>query len=235
MLDLQFWRISHSSTARSAGVSFLVHAVLIAAGVAATLPSNELLSDPRESRVRYLPPPNPKPPRDPSVESLRFVELAPEGAGTGFAPAPIQPARSPVASLGPQEGNTGRDSVTAIAEDGSEGTDSVFTIIDVDTAATRLPESAAPQYPRDLLQRGVEGKAVVQFVVDTTGRADPMSFQIILASHPDFAQSVRDALPEMRFSTARIGRQKVRQLVELPFNFRVAQPLVPVAIKAKQP
>ena len=106
-----------------------------------------------------------------------------------------------------------------------DGADTVFTIIEVDTVATRLPESAAPRYPAELLEQRVEGQAIVQFVVDTTGRADATSFAVIVSSHPGFTQSVRDALPGMKFTPARIGTTKVRQLVELPFTFNIADPV----------
>jgi TonB family protein len=143
--------------------------------------------------------------------------------------------RPPIQSQGPDAGNVGRDSATTPAADAIEGTDSVYTIIDVDTAATRLAESAAPQYPRSLLEKRLEGQAIVQFIVDTNGRADTGSFRVMLASHDEFAQSVRAALPDMRFTTARIGSLKVRQLVELPFNFRVVTPPTDTATTARRP
>lgn len=236
MLDLKFWKSSHPSTASSASISTLVHMLLIALSVEATIPSPEALSGERDRRIRYFPPPDPKPPAHAeSRETLRYVELAPEGAGVGFGSGAILQQRAPVASQGPVAGNTGRDSVTAAQEEGAPGADSVFTIIEVDSAASRMPESVAPQYPKDLLDRRVEGQAIVQFVVDTTGFADVSSFRVVLASHTEFAQSIRDALPGMRFSAARIGRVKVRQLVELPFHFRVATPLEPVAVKTRPP
>jgi TonB family protein len=174
------------------------------------------------TRVLYLPPPNPTPAPTGSAETIQYVEVAPDGMGAGMVSeglgVELELGRGEEASVG----NAGRDSLTAAAREGWQGVDSVFTMIEVDTIAARLPESAAPQYPPDLLARRVEGQAVVQFVVDTTGLADPSSFVVVLSSHPDFAQSIRDALPRMRFSTARIGATKVRQLVELPFSFTIA-------------
>ena len=98
-----------------------------------------------------------------------------------------------------------------------------FTLTDVDTIAARDPESAAPAYPVLLKSRGIEGAAVVRFVVDTTGRADPASFQLIETNHPLFGAAVRDALPGMKFRPASIGARKVRQLVEQPFIFRIVR------------
>lgn len=221
----QFWRQERASASFSAAVSTLVHVVLIGAWVAATLPA---LNPPPEvsERVWYLPPPDPKPARAASTETIRYVELAPEGFGVGMGP--LVEGEGVELDLGRRAsrsaGNLGRDSANAAAQEAQEGTDSVFTIIQVDTAAQRLPGSAAPRYPQGLLEKRVQGQAIVRFVVDTTGLADPESFSVVVASHVEFAQSVRDALPGMRFSTARIGTLKVRQLVELPFTFNIAAP-----------
>ncbi|MEX2153009.1 MAG: TonB family protein [Gemmatimonadaceae bacterium] len=235
MPQLQFWKVSHAGSARSASISTLVHVLVIALSIEATMPSPEVEGE-SDRRIRYFPPPDPKPAgRTESRETLRFVQLAPEGPGAGFGGAGLQPQRAPEISQGPEAGNTGRDTITAPDEQGSEGPDSVFTIIEVDSAAARIPESLAPQYPQALLERHVEGQAIVQFVVDTTGFADVSSFRVVLASHIEFAESVREALPGMRFSAARIGSVKVRQLVELPFHFRVAMQIEPVAVKARPP
>lgn len=221
-VDLCFWK-PPVGTPVSAGFSALAHLLAIGGGVIATLPSAH---DARESvltSVWYIPPPDPKPSRVGATETLRYVELAPDGlgAGLGIDDGPGL-ALGGARRGGRTAGNLGRDSTTTAESEEATGTDSVYTIIEVDSAAARLPESAAPKYPVSLLQRGIEGQAVVQFVVDTTGVADVASFSVVLASHTEFAQSIRDALPGMRFSTARIGSVKVRQLVELPFSFNIA-------------
>ncbi|MGH7619343.1 MAG: energy transducer TonB [Gemmatimonadaceae bacterium] len=82
--------------------------------------------------------------------------------------------------------------------------------------------SAAPAYPLDLLEKHVEGMALVRYVVDTTGFADTHSFTVIRATDSGFVRAVRDALPYMRFSPAKIGAKKVRQMVEQPFTFKIA-------------
>lgn len=225
-VELQFWKREYAPAPISIGVSAVTHALVIGAWVVMTLPG--MITPPPEAagKVLYFPPPDPEPALASSVESIRYVELAPEGQGVGVGPmgetggVELDVGRRRTASVG----NVGRDSVDAPEQRGTDGTDSVFTLIEVDTAATRLPESAAPRYPAALLDQRVQGKAIVRFIVDTTGLADPESFSVVLATHQEFAQSVRDALPGMRFSTARIGSAKVRQLVELPFTFNIAQP-----------
>src|SRR5437764_275446 len=66
-----------------------------------------------------------------------------------------------------------------------------------------------------------------RYVVDTTGFADLGSFAVIGPANQSFVNAVREALPYMRFSPAKIGQQKVRQLVEQPFTFRITAPAKP--------
>ena len=60
---------------------------------------------------------------------------------------------------------------------------------------------------------------LVRFVVDTTGRVERGSVQVVSSSNELFTASVRSALPSLRFRPASAGGRLVRQLVELPFEF----------------
>ncbi len=79
-----------------------------------------------------------------------------------------------------------------------------------------------PAYPEMLRTAGVEGRVVVRFVVDTSGRVEPASLVVLEATHALFERAVRDALPRYRFAPARIGDRAVRQLVEMPFQFSLS-------------
>lgn len=93
----------------------------------------------------------------------------------------------------------------------------------VTAQVTPLPGSRAPKYPPDLRAAGIEGEVLVQFVVDTTGRAEMASLEVLQSSHEAFAEAVRVALAEMRFTTADVSGRKVRQLVQLPFVFGISR------------
>ena len=97
----------------------------------------------------------------------------------------------------------------------------IFTEEDVDSAATRDPASDGPRYPAALREKGVQGEVLVEFTVDTTGKADPQTFTVVETSHPLFTDAVRDALPLMRFTPAVAHGHHVRQLVRLPMKFRL--------------
>ena len=74
-----------------------------------------------------------------------------------------------------------------------------------------------------LRSANVEGEVLAQFVVDTTGRADMGTFKVLKSSHDLFTNSVRAALPQMRFYAAEIGGRKVKQLVQMPFQFTLTK------------
>ncbi|HEU5218242.1 MAG TPA: TonB family protein [Gemmatimonadales bacterium] len=100
--------------------------------------------------------------------------------------------------------------------------DNALSVLEVDSTVVRDPMSAAPEYPKSLLDRGIEGSAAVRFVVDTDGVVDTISYRVLRTTHPDFAVAVRMALNGMRFRPAIRAGSKVRQLVEQTFSFRIA-------------
>ena len=113
--------------------------------------------------------------------------------------------------------STGVETKTAVREDNT------YFEFQVEKPVMQAPNSPTPQYPDILRQAGVEGEALVSFVVDTTGRADVASFKIIRTTHELFATAVKNALPRMRFIPAEVGDRKVRQLVQQPFSFAITK------------
>lgn len=99
--------------------------------------------------------------------------------------------------------------------------DEVMTVLQVDTAAARYEDSAAPPYPASMLARKIEGSVAVQYVVDTSGHADTLSFQVLETTHDDFSRSVKSTLPRMKFRPAIMNGTKVRQLVQQLFSFKI--------------
>jgi TonB family protein len=100
----------------------------------------------------------------------------------------------------------------------------VFMVVEVDSAATRDPTSAAPAYPSDMLAQRVPGYVAVRFVVDTMGTVDLTTVQVMTSSRSEFTRAVRDALPLMRFTPAKMGGVRVRQLAEQVFRFELPRP-----------
>jgi TonB family protein len=80
--------------------------------------------------------------------------------------------------------------------------------------------SAPPAYPALLDQLGIEGHVLVVAVIDTTGRVDPGSLQILESSHPGFNEPTRRWALSARFRPGRARGQAVRVLVKLPIDYK---------------
>lgn len=203
----------------SAVLSVVAHVVVIGAAVVATATSaTEERWLPDNSIVRFLAPPDRPAGQQPQREMIKYVAISVPvpsvGAGTEVQPVEkIKPL---------EEVLSGRDERDALAMPELPGADSVFLVIDVDSAASRYAWSAAPTFPPRMLQQKTSGFVKAEWVVQADGYADTSSLRIVASTHDDFAQAVRDALPYMRFSPAKIGRRPVSQLVQQEFTFRIA-------------
>jgi TonB family protein len=85
-----------------------------------------------------------------------------------------------------------------------------------------MEDNPYPRYPYQMAAIRAEGEVLVQFVVDTLGRAEMSTYKVLKATNPEFAQSVHDVVRLMKFHSAEKDGKKVRQWVRLPFKFRVA-------------
>jgi outer membrane biosynthesis protein TonB len=233
---MRLWVESYAKrapVATSATLSFVVHTAIIAGWVAATLPPASLPADGLANRPIYIPPPDRVPGQQGAREGVHYINLAVEGPGKGDGARQMGDTKPVTADE--TVGRAFPDSVTAPAAPPVATQDSVFSVLDVDTAVVRAASSAAPAYPLKLLQAHIQGAVAARYVVDTTGFADMASFEVIRATNPEFVDAVRDALPYMRFKPAKIGPLKVRQLVEQQFTFRITNDTVTAAPKPQKP
>jgi protein TonB len=118
---------------------------------------------------------------------------------------------------------------SAVASAATGTPDNAYSIIEVDSLAVVDFNSAAPSYPKDLMEKGIEGYAAMRFVVDSTGKIDLGTVQTIEATNPGFVTAVREAMPGMHFRPAKMGDHPVRQLAEQMFKFQIQRtaPAVP--------
>ena len=91
-----------------------------------------------------------------------------------------------------------------------------------------------PVYPAQLRAANVEGEVIAKFVVDTTGRADLRTFEVVKSDHRLFTEAVHDALASMEFTPAQVGGRKVKQLISMPFVFSVDRGAAAPAARAPQ-
>jgi TonB family protein len=183
--------------------------------------------------VRFLLPKD----RTPSSQGVRehvtyFEAPAPGGSGTLLDDS-REPERMQLEMPRGTEKDALADTAAAPPPTPDVDADEVMTVLQVDTAAARYEDSAAPPYPPSMLEKRIEGTVAVQYVVDTTGRADTTSFVVLSTSHTDFAKSVRATLPHMRFRPAIMNAVKVRQLVQQQFSFRIDTALIAQQQKKK--
>ncbi len=211
-------------------ISIVLHTVLIAAAVVLTKKTADALEKPKEEKVvltetKKEPEPE-KPKEQPKMEVVAQV-APPKGFQVPVPPLDI-PDVIPDVDLSKKATDeadfSGKGVQGGIAKGVEGGTgpvisDQPYFDFQVEKAAAAIPGSGNPAYPEMLKSSGVEGEALVQFVVDTTGRAELGSFKVLRASHDAFGQAVRAALPRMRFLPAEIGGRKVRMLVQQPFAF----------------
>ena len=95
----------------------------------------------------------------------------------------------------------------------------VYFEFQVGKPAMLASDSPWPVYPEILRRAGIEGDALVQFIVDTTGQVEEASLKVFKASHELFARAVDSALPGLRFVPAEIRGMKVRRVVQTLFVF----------------
>ena len=223
---MRLWKTSYAerpAIGSSAVLSTVAHVAVIAAAITATANAPQRLKSAIEQRVQFLPPPDRVPDRSGPSETLHFFAL-PVTGNMGFDPTPLNNNPHPAVVV-PKQGEGDRP-LSVPVKSAVPGGDSVLSVLQVDSVATRYLDSAAPAYPPDLLSKNIEGAVYTEYIVDTTGYADTASLVIVRSTHPEFTQAVREALPYMRFRPAKVGNQKVRQLVEQQFTFKIRRPSV---------
>ena len=211
-------------------ISIILHTVLIAAAVVLTKKTADALETPKEEKVvlaETKKEPEPEKPKEQPKEQV-VAQVAPPKGFQVLTPPIDVPDVIPDVDLTRKATDaddfSGKGVQGGIAKGVEGGTgpvisDQPYFDFQVEKAAAGIPGSGNPAYPEMLKSSGVEGEALVQFIVDTTGRAELGSFKVLRASHDAFGQAVRSALPRMRFLPAEIGGRKVRMLVQQPFAF----------------
>ena len=91
---------------------------------------------------------------------------------------------------------------------------------EVDEPVQRL-SGPAPVYPAALRAAGREGMVQIRMVVDTLGRVEAGSVQIVHSTNVGFEGAALDAVRRARFAPARGAGQAVRQLVQQSVRFAI--------------
>jgi protein TonB len=224
---------------RAGGVvaSAVIHGILITAAIYGTLHASEALEKPKAEKVEFVtvkkdePPPPKEEPKPPPPD---VVMKAPPPKGFQVLTAPIKiPDVLPDIDLSKKVTNeedfTGKGVAGGIAKGVVGGTpqpvndNQTYFEFQVEKQVSPFPGNPPPRYPDMLRSANVEGEVLAQFVVDTTGRADRREFKVLKSTHDLFTNAVRSALPNMKFYPAEVGGRKVKQLVQMPFQFNLTK------------
>jgi periplasmic protein TonB len=95
------------------------------------------------------------------------------------------------------------------------------TAVYSDAAVEEHPEplTAPPKYPDPMRMAGIQGRVMLQAIIDTLGRVEPSSIHIVQTPNPGFDETVRQWALRAEFRPARLHGHPVRALVDLPFDF----------------
>lgn len=226
LIESQRAAIVTQSMREGAAVSAVAHALLIGGYMALSTDIERARPEPDAafSPVQYLVPKDRLPALRPQRETVTWTTLA-TGSGEGFD-AGAQPARRDEPRLEMEVPAGKKEEIEVASRDELSQPpiplgDSIMTELQVDSAVVRYENSAAPAYPESMLRRRIEGAVIVQYVVDTLGHADTLTFRVISATHLEFARAVKSTLPSMRFRPAMFANRLVPQLVQQPFAFKI--------------
>ena len=196
----------------SSAVSVTAHVVLVVLAVFGT--TKRARSAPaRVVGVDYFMPPTPAHPRPAGTE----------GGGLSIpTPTPPDPGRIPV---------------SAPIIDGVSPLEPRFPVFVPSTSGTSAPAGGwieaigetgpqvltgpLPVYPELLRQAGIQGRVVLEAVVDTSGRIVPASIVVVSATHPVFVAPSRQALLATVFRPAMVGGRIVAVHVRIPYDFTI--------------
>ncbi len=212
-------------------MSVVVHGVVIVLAVQATAGAAEVIEKiMADTTFTFLKPPDPPPPPPPQEvppDAIVTANPPPQGFQTIMPPDKI-PTTIPPVNLNEKfnpDDFSGRGVAGGIAAGVIGGTGPVlqeetYLQEQVDDPVRPISQPT-PRYPPVLQQAGITGRVEMQFVVDTTGHAEPGSFKILRSSNKAFEEPAREAIMKSVFRPARIRGQAVRQLVQQAMAFSI--------------
>ncbi|HYL55146.1 MAG TPA: energy transducer TonB [Gemmatimonadales bacterium] len=203
-------------------VSLVIHALVIVAAVVATLTVGRGAPLARvDTAMVYIAPPKAPQQQKPPTPPPAGLEVPLKGFQTVVAPTEV-PSNIPPVNL--QEKFNPKDYSGIGVEGGVAGgvapAGEVYLEAVVEEAPVLL---AGPEvrYPDLLRQARIQGRVVLQAILDTTGRAEPASIKVLRSPNPAFDEPSRNWLLHAQFRPARVHGRAVRVLVNVPIDYRI--------------
>ncbi len=200
-------------------VSLTIHTAVIAAAVIATLHAGQTDNSVRvdtalvfiEQQQQQKPPEQQPVQLDVPLKGFQTV-VAPDVIPTNLPPVNLQEKFDPKDYSGSGvEGGLATGMVL-----GNE----VFMEAIVEEKPSVL-SGPIPVYPELLKQAQIQGRVLVQAVIDTLGRAELNSVKILQSPNPGFDQSARQYVLKALFRPARVHGRAVRVLINIPIDYKI--------------
>ena len=200
-------------------ISLLLHTVIVTGAVIATLTAGPSDTSTKvDTQMVFLNQQEQKPDQPPPPQ----LDMQLKGFQTVVAPTDI-PTNIPPVNL--QEHFDPRDYSGVGVEGGVAtgivpGSDQVLSV-DVVQEKPELLSHPPVVYPPLLQQAGIEGRVMVQAIIDTTGRVEPNSARVVESANPGFDQPAKNVVLRSLFRPGRVYGRAVRVLVAIPIDFKI--------------
>lgn len=202
----------------------MLHGIVIAGAIRVTAQPGGVAVSPIEHVIIFDPPlrsPPPAAPSDPAApavsSSAPLLPIAPIEVPTSLPPVIPGPAIDPevlrriLVPGAPGRLPGGGDSASVPG---------VLAAAEVDDPAVILHQPS-PRYPPVLQHAGIEGRVVVEFVIDTTGHLETASLRVVESSNPGFNDAAGETVRRAGFRPARVRGRPVRQRATQAIAFRI--------------
>jgi TonB family protein len=201
-------------------ISLMLHTVIIGGAVVATLTAGSgdastkvdtqmvFLNQQQEQKQDQPPPPQ----LDMQLKGFQTV-IAPTDIPTNIPPVNLQEHFDPrdYSGVGVEGG---------VATGIVPGADQVLSV-DVVQEKPELLSHPPVVYPPLLQQAGIEGRVMVQAIVDTTGRVEVNSARVMESANPGFDQPAKNVVLKSLYRPGRVYGRAVRVLVQIPIDFKI--------------
>lgn len=221
------------SALRNSTVSIIFHALAISGAVYATLHAGEA----SQERVRQVDltvqtqKQEEKKEEPPPPERVATVEPPPKGFQTLSIPTNI-----PVDIPPPQTNQhfdaadfsgVGVEGGVARGVEGGTGpvvSDQPYMEAVVEERPERIDGTCSQlRYPAILQQASMQGRVMIEFIIDTLGRAERGSLRVVSSFHPLAETPAKETVQSCRYRPGRIQGRAVRVRVQIPINFQIGQ------------
>lgn len=205
--------------------SIVLHVVLISGAVYATLHAGEAIEE-HIRQVNLTVQVQEQQKNEPPPEQVTTVNPPPKGFQTLAIPINIPVDIPPPSQSAFNAADFSGIGVEGGVARGQEGGPVISDQPYLEAVVEERPErGACPpiRYPEILRQAGVEGRVLVEVVIDTTGRAERGTLRVLSSSHQLFEGPAREVVAGCQYHAGRIQGRAVRVRVQVPINFTITR------------